>query len=132
MVLFQVTAAFVQQLTASLIGALVAIGLHLLVTRSIRKVASSAFYRKKPALANITLLVRECGLVALTQGFVIVRIIRLVFTTCLYIGRLDTPFLYHSVGQIGDFRVDSEPYLFQIDILQHEVSNARPSDIVKR
>jgi hypothetical protein len=97
------------------------IGLHILVNRNIRKVAASAFYRQKPSVANVTILVRECGLVALTQGFVIFCIIRLLLTTCFYVGRVDTPFLYKSVGHIGGYRVDGEPYMFQIDILQHEV-----------
>ena len=102
-------------------GALVVIGFHITVNRNIRKVAASAFYRKKPSVANVTILIRECGLVALTQGFVVVRIFRLFLTTCFYIGRLDTPFLYNSVGHLGGYRVDGEPYMFQIDILQHEV-----------
>jgi hypothetical protein len=118
--MWQVTAAVAQGLAASLIGALVVIGLHILVNRNIRKVAASAFYRQKPSVANVTILVRECGLVALTQGFVIFRIIRLLLTTCFYVGRVDTPFLYKSVGHIGGYRVDGEPYMFQIDILQHE------------
>jgi hypothetical protein len=118
--MWQVTAAKAQALTASLIGALVVIGLHITVNRNIRKVAASAYYRKKPSVANVTILIRECGLVALTQGFVVFRIIRLFLTTCFYIGRLDTPFLYNSVGHIGGYRVDGEPYMFQIDILQHE------------
>jgi len=96
------------------------LGLHVLINRSIRKVAASAFYRKKPAVANVTLLVRECGLVALTQGFVALRALRLVATTFFYVGRLDSPFLYDSVGQVGGLRIDREPYMFQIDILQHE------------
>ena len=96
------------------------IGLHVAINRSIRKVAASGFYRKKPAMANVTLLIRECGLVALTQGFVVVRIFRLLLTTFIYVGRLDSPFLYDTCGQIGGFRVDREPYMFQIDILQHE------------
>jgi hypothetical protein len=146
--MWQVTAAKAQAVTASLIGilhcclvflanecinilspavyitntgALVVIGLHITVNRNIRKVAASAYYRKKPSVANVTILIRECGLVALTQGFVVFRIIRLFLTTCFYIGRLDTPFLYNSVGHIGGYRVDGEPYMFQIDILQHEV-----------
>jgi hypothetical protein len=102
-------------------GALTVLGIHSVVTWSIRQVAASAFYRRKPAIANITLLVRECGLVALTQGFVVLRIIRLFFTTCLYAGPLDTPFLYRGIGELGSYRVDTAPYLFQIDILQHEV-----------
>jgi len=94
------------------------IGLHALVNKSIRIVTTSAFYRKKPAVANITLLVRECGFVALTQGFVWIRIARLVLTAILYVGRLDSPFLYTGIAQVGDIRMDYEPYMFQIDILQ--------------
>ena len=88
--------------------------------RTIRTAAASAFYRKRPAVANISLLVRECGLVALTQGFVVFRMLRLLLTAAFYVGRLDSPFLYDSLGQVGGFRVDREPYMFQIDILQHE------------
>ena len=91
-----------------------------MVNRNIRKVAAAAFYRKKPRVANIGVLVRECGLVALTQGFVAFRSLRLLLTAILYVGRLDTPFLYDSVGQVGGFRIDREPYMFIIDILQHE------------
>jgi len=68
----------------------------------------------------MTVLVRECGLVALTQPFVIVRIFKLLLTSILYVGRVDTPFLYDSAGQAGGLRVDREPYIFQMDILQHE------------
>jgi hypothetical protein len=118
--LWQITAAVVQLMAAQILGALTVLGIHSVVTWSIRQVAASAFYRRKPAIANITLLVRECGLVALTQGFVVLRIIRLFFTTCLYAGRLDTPFLYRGIGELGSYRVDTAPYLFQIDILQHE------------
>lgn len=107
------------------------IGLHITVNRNIRKVAASAFYRSRPSVANVTILIRECGLVALTQGFVVVRIFRLLLTTCFYIGRLDTPFLYNSVGQIGGYRVDGEPYMFQIDILQHEVRRSGYSTCIE-
>jgi len=101
-------------------GALLVLAIHVIVVRSFRRVTSQAFYRKLPATANVTVLVRECGLVALTQGFVIVRILKLLLTAVLYAGRVDTPFLYDSCGQIGGFRIDREPYMFQIDILQHE------------
>lgn len=159
--MWQVTAAAAQALTASLIGtiyccfafytrnalnllslslsfslllytgALAVIGFHITVNRNIRKVAASAFYRKKPSVANVTILIRECGLVALTQGFVVVRIFRLFLTTCFYIGRLDTPFLYNSVGHLGGYRVDGEPYMFQIDILQHEVRDLWLFDVYR-
>ena len=75
----------------------------------------------KPARANFVVLVRECGLLALTVGFVGFRILKLGLTMILYIGRVDTPLLHNQCGQVGGFRIDREPYIFQIDILQHEV-----------
>ena len=101
-------------------GALLVLGIHILFVKICRRVTSQAFYRKKPATANVTLLIRECGLIALTQGFVIVRILKLLLTTFFYCGRVDSPFLHVSCGQVGGIRVDREPYMFQIDILQHE------------
>ena len=101
-------------------GALLVLLIQWFVVKSFRSVSSEAFYRKRPAVANLVVLTRECGLVALTQSFVIVRIIKLLVTTILYIGRVDTPFLHGSRGQVGGFRVDKEPFVFQMDILQHE------------
>lgn len=96
------------------------LGVHVLVNRNVRKVTASAYYRKKPKGSNLSILFRECGLVALTQSFVWLRIIRLGIIAIFYVGRLDSPLLYDSLGQIGGFRVDREPYMFQIEILQHE------------
>lgn len=96
------------------------VGIHVVIVRLFRRVTSKAFYRMRPAAANLIVLVRECGLVALTQWFVVVRCMKLFLTMILYIGRVDTPFLYDQCGQIGGLRVDREPYMFQIDILQHE------------
>lgn len=115
-----VTAAITQQLTASLLGALAVIGGHAVVVIYIRKASTSGFYRKRPLVANTVLLLRECGLVALTQSFVIFRVIRLLLTTIFYAGRIDSPFLYDSLGQVGKFRIDRAPYVFQVEILQHE------------
>jgi hypothetical protein len=75
----------------------------------------------RPASANFTVLVRECGLLALTVGIVWVRILKLGLTMILYVGRVDTPFLHSQCGRVGGLRIDREPYMFQIDILQHEV-----------
>jgi hypothetical protein len=99
-------------------GAFIVIGIHAVVSVSIRNVAASGYYRKKPLVANATLLIRECGLVALTRWFVFIRAVRLFLTAIFYIGRIDSPILYDSLGQVGNFRIDKEPYLFQIDILQ--------------
>lgn len=97
------------------------LAIHVTFVRSCRRVSSKAFYRMKPARANFVVLVRECGLLALTVGFVGFRILKLGLTMILYIGRVDTPLLHNQCGQVGGFRIDREPYIFQIDILQHEV-----------
>ena len=101
-------------------GALLVVLIHWFAVRSFRSLYSQAYYRKRPAVANLAVLTRECGLVALTQGFVIVRILKLLLATMLYLGRVDTPFLHSSRGQVGGFRMDGEPFIFQMDILQHE------------
>jgi hypothetical protein len=97
------------------------LAIHIILVRSCRRVTSKAFYRMRPASANFTVLVRECGLLALTVGIVWVRILKLGLTMILYIGRVDTPFLHSQGGRVGGLRIDREPYMFQIDILQHEV-----------
>jgi hypothetical protein len=101
-------------------GSLLVILVHWIFVRSLRSVTSQAFYRKRPAVANVIVLIRECGFLALTTGFVIIRILTLLLTTILYVGRVDSPFLHDDCGQIGGLRVDKEPYMFQMDLLQHE------------
>lgn len=89
-----------------------------MVSISIRNIAASGYYRKKPLVANTTLLIRECGLVALTRWFAFIRGIRLFLTAIFFIGRIDSPFLHDGLGQVGNFRIDREPYMFQMEILQ--------------
>lgn len=62
------------------------------------------------------------GMVPLTIGYAVVCVDKLISTTILYIGRLDTPFLHDSVGELErfGFRLDNEPYIFRMDIPQHE------------
>lgn len=93
-----------------------------LIVRFCRLKTSKAFYRHRPAWWNVNILLRECGLVPLSTGYVGIRVIKLLATTVLYIGRLDTPFLHDGVGELEKFgfRIDNEPYVFRMDILQHE------------
>jgi hypothetical protein len=105
------------------VGAIVVIIIHkAIVVRFCRSQTSIAYYRYRPALWNITLLLRECGMVPLTIGYAVVCVVKLLSTTILYIGRLDTLFLHDSVSELErfGFRLDNEPYIFRMDILQHE------------
>lgn len=122
LVLWQITTVLVQQLTVAILGAIIALAIHKLFVKSCRYRTSKAYYRFRPAGNNIAILARECGLTAATQGYVAIRIFKLLLMTIFYIGRLDTPFLYEGVGEIErcGFRFDNEPYVFRMDILQHE------------
>ena len=71
-------------------------------------------------MANVAVLARECGFLALTQGFVFFRILKLMVATVLYIGRVDAPFLHEDRAHVFGLRLDGEPYMFLSDILLHE------------
>lgn len=79
-----------------------------------------AFYRKKPASANISALAFECTNFSLTVGFVALRMCKLILAAALFVGRIDTPVLADGVGRFGNFEIDNYPYIFYKDILSHE------------
>ena len=79
-----------------------------------------AFYRERPFSANISLLALEWANFSLSVGFILVRMIKLVISACMFIGRIDTPFLAPKVGQIGPIELDNYPTIFMKDLLQHE------------
>jgi hypothetical protein len=79
-----------------------------------------AFYRERPLSANISLLALEWANFPLSVGFVLVRTIKLILSACMFIGRIDTPFLAPKVGQIGPIELDNYPTIFMKDLLQHE------------
>jgi hypothetical protein len=72
--------------------------------------------------SNVVLLMRECGFFALTVGYTLFRVIKLIGTTILFVGRLDIPFLSSGVGEVEyfDFKLDNDPYVFLVDLLSHE------------
>lgn len=46
--------------------------------------------------------------------------IKLIFTSALFVGRIDTPFLAPGVGRFGALELDNYPHTFLKDILSHE------------
>lgn len=99
-----------------LIVALIRIGIFCVGRRRYFK----AFYRTKPAAANIFFLAMEWANFALSVGFVFVRMIKLLITTSFCIGRIDTPFLARGMGEIGPVELDAFPTIHLRDILSHE------------
>lgn len=79
-----------------------------------------AFYRQRPAAANISALALECTNFSLSVGFVVLRMCKLIVTAALFVGRIDTPFLADGVGRFGRLELDNYPNIFLKDILTHE------------
>jgi len=119
---YQNTATIAMQVLAMFIGILVVIIVQFLLVRSCRMLTSQAFYRKRVLFANVILLMRECAFFALSVGFTIFRVAKLIGTTILFVGRVDTPFLAPGIGEIEafGFKLDNHPYVFLMDLLYHE------------
>lgn len=79
-----------------------------------------AFYRKKPAAANISALALECTNFSLSVGFVFLRMCKLIVAAALFVGRIDTPFLADGVCRVGGVELDGYPAIFLKDTLAHE------------
>ena len=119
---YQNTATIAMQVLAMFIGILVVIIVQFLLVRSCRMLTSQAFYRKRVVFANVVMLMRECAYFALSVGFTIFRVAKLIGTTILFVGRVDTPFLAPGIGEIEafGFKLDNHPYVFLMDLLYHE------------
>lgn len=107
--------------------------LHFLLVRSCRFVTTRAFYRRHVLVANVVLLARECAFFALTVGFILVRVAKLLFTTIFFVGRVDRPLLADGVGEleIFGFRLDNYPYVFLMEVLQHEAHRHPVSSLTR-
>lgn len=90
-----------------------------------KAVKLTAFYRKRPAAANVYNLLWEASWVGTSVMFVAVRTLKLVIAAALQVGRVDVPFLNEGAGQIGPLKLDRVPLIFRSDILQHEAHRHR-------
>lgn len=122
LIVYQNTSTLAMYAFAMFIGVVVVILIQYFLIRSFRSQTSRAFYRKRVLFSNVVLLMRECGFFALTVGYTLFRVIKLIGTTILFVGRLDIPFLSSGVGEVEyfDFKLDNDPYVFLMDLLSHE------------
>ncbi|KAG7356326.1 hypothetical protein IV203_001012 [Nitzschia inconspicua] len=118
--LWQATVYYMAKLFAILGGILVIAIIRISVLSICRCGMHRAFYRERPFSANISLLALEWANFTLSVGFILVRIIKLIISACMFIGRIDTPFLAPKVGQLGPIELDNYPTIFMKDLLQHE------------
>ena len=80
-----------------------------------------SFYRERPGAANLSLLMLEWANLALSVGFVFLRMVKLLVVAGACIGKIDTPFLAPGIGCIGPIELDNYPTVHTKDILSHEV-----------
>ncbi|KAG7372979.1 hypothetical protein IV203_033703 [Nitzschia inconspicua] len=118
--LWQATVYYMAKLFAILGGILVIAIIRISVLSICRCKMYRAFYRERPFSANISLLALEWANFTLSVGFILVRIIKLIISACMFIRRIDTPFLAPKVGQLGPIELDNYPTIFMKDLLQHE------------
>ena len=101
-------------------GFFLILAIRLSVLLVLRCAFFSALYRKNPGAANVMFTVLEVWNIALTLGFVLIRSIKLILVSILYIARIDTPFLATGVGRFGPLELDSVSIAFEKDLLIHE------------
>lgn len=118
--IWQGSVYFAQQFVAIFIGILIVTLIRVGIFCIGRSRYFRAFYRTKPAAANIFFLAMEWANFALSAGFIFVRMIKLLLVTSLSLGRIDSRFLAKGVGEIGPLEFDAFPTIHLRDILSHE------------
>ena len=89
-----------------------------LINAMIYKSLFQRFYRvRKPAVGNVVNLALECWDLAVTSGFMVVRLLKVIFTTFLYAGRLDIPLLSDTANRAGIMYIDTFPMILRLNLL---------------
>ena len=73
--------------------------------------------RKRPVLANFSNACFECWHLAITSGYVLVRMFKIPGIVLIYLGRFDQNILVPGVGEIRMKSLDTLPYLFKVTLL---------------
>lgn len=104
----------------ALVGYLVVLLIRFIVLFVLRRLFSSAFYRKRPLASNIMFVVLEVWNIGLAVGFVLGRAVKLFVLSAMFVGRIDTPFLASGVDQLGPIDLDGSVVAFRQDILMQD------------
>ena len=122
------TYIFFRNLLAVLIALICTITIKILISVFLLRTAYSAFYRKEVNQVNIVSLALECIMIGFAVGTALVRAVKLVLISALYVGRVDTPLLAPGVG-VGPM-VDKYPFIFRQDILALEAHRHPYLDLI--
>ena len=118
--LYDRTSFYAQTSFAIIIGALLAVLFRTLIMMLGRQKYFQAFYRTRPAGANIYFLALEWANFALTVAFALGRFAKLLAVATLSVGRIDTQILSDDVMYLGPIDMDAAPTMHTRDILIHE------------
>ena len=118
--LYDGTSYYAQKLFAIAIGALLAVLLRTIIMMIGRQKYFQAFYRTRPAGANVYFLALEWANFALTVAFALGRFAKLLAVASLSVGRIDTQILSDDVTSLGPIDMDSAPTMHTRAILIQE------------
>jgi hypothetical protein len=107
--LWQATAYFAIIVIATLIGIVVATLARYIIVWFCRCSFWQAFYRKKPASANVTLLGLEWSNFGLSALFIFTRMCKFLAAAAMSVGRVDFPFLAKEASKLGPMRLGTLP-----------------------
>ena len=117
---WQATALLAQRLIAIMVGVSTIIVVRLTIVYFCKCSFFVAFFRERPAVANMTLLGLEWASFALSGGFIFLRMCKLLIAATAWIGRIDKPFLSKDVARFLGVEMDYYPQVHKQELLSHE------------
>lgn len=115
---WQITQPTMIRVLATIIGVIITILLKMIIVISFSRSHFAGFYRKRnPAVGNIINLLLECWNIGVTTGYVLVRVIKILIITFIYIGRFDTELLSRDANKMGNVYLDGFPLVLRQDLL---------------
>lgn len=118
--LWQGSVFFAQKFIAVFVGVFVIGCIRFLVMFAGRMKFFRAFYRSRPAAANIYFLAMDWANFGLAAGFVFVRMMKLMVVSAFSIGRIDRDFLAKDVGKVAGYDFDAFPTIHTRELMSHD------------
>merc|ERR1712127_747511 len=121
MILWNGTRVLLIRIGTILTGVVITLVIRQLVTITIERCSSPrGFYRTKPTMNTLGMMMLACANFTLSIYFAVARLVKLIVIAVLYVGRMDMPLLAPGVGKFGPLTLDSIPVFFIKEILATE------------
>jgi len=116
LLVWQATRSIVTRIFSLVIGVAVTVALKMLLVKIFGKFTYTGFYRKRPLTANLFSLALECWHLGITSLSVVIRLVKLIVSVGIYVGRIDTIVLAEGLL----LNLDNFPIIFRKDLLAAE------------